>query len=182
MTQSKLKTGCKYCLYNLPPRCGLSTADIAITPTMPYHIQTDISSELAFMTNLPLLQQFFENETLNMIKDETLLNNSTNIKLRPLKWYKQQTDTLLAVDHETSMSLYKLVDLAKRDQTLYSHYESPIIEGKIESDTTWLITKVFFPILAIITTITHTMQSGRQIRNLSIHFAQRTNIVHSPLQ
>ena len=52
------------------------------------------------------------------------------------------------------MSLNKVSELAKREQILYSHYESPIIEGEIESDTTWLVTKVLFLITAIVTTLT----------------------------
>ena len=52
------------------------------------------------------------------------------------------------------MSLNKLSELAKREQTIYSHYESPILEGEIEYDTTRLITKVLFPITAIVTALT----------------------------
>ena len=133
-------------MYNLAPRCGISTREIAITPTIPDHGQTNMSSELSFMSNLPLLQKFFEKETLNFIKGDTLLNRPPNIKLPALKWYQQQTGTCLAVDHETSMSLNKITDMAKREQTIYSHYEAPIIEGELEAGSTWLITKVLFPI------------------------------------
>ena len=118
------------------------------------HDQTDTSSEILFITNLPLLQNCFENETLNLIKGDTLLHTPPNIKLPEWKWFQQQTMSRLAVDHETSMSLNKLSELAKREQILYSHNESPILEGEIESDTTWLITKVLFPITAIVITLT----------------------------
>ena len=81
-----------------------------------------------------------------------MLNRPPNIKLPALKWYQQQTEMRLAVDHET-MSINKITDMAKREQTIYSHYEA-IIEGELEAGSTWLITKVLFPILAIITALT----------------------------
>ena len=83
-----------------------------------------------------------------------MVNTPPNSKLPALKWYQQQTETRFVVNHETSMSLNKLSELAKREQALYSHYESTIIEKAIESDTTWLIAKVLFPISVIIATFT----------------------------
>ena len=115
----QLKTGCKYCLYNLAPRCGIRSAEISITSIIPDHGQTDTSSEISFITNLPLLQKFFVKESLNLIKGDTLLNTHPKIKLPQLKWYQQQTESLLVVDHETSMSLNKLSELAKREQILF---------------------------------------------------------------
>ena len=42
----QLKTGCKYCLYNLAPRCGISSTEISITSLIPDHGQTNTSSEI----------------------------------------------------------------------------------------------------------------------------------------
>ena len=73
----------------------IASADISITPIIPDHGQTDTSSELTFIANLPLLQKFFENEPLNLIKGDKLLNTPPKIKLPELKWYQQQTELRL---------------------------------------------------------------------------------------
>ena len=71
------------------------------------------------------------------------------------------------------MSLNKLSELAKREHILYSHDESPILESEIESDTTWLITKVLLPITAILITVTAILSAYL----LTIYFRKIVTIV-----
>lgn len=128
-------TGCSYCFYNIPCKCSIHTSDFII----PARIQTctnDLSSEPTslipqYNLNLPLLQYFFDNLTLNPFLTKDLLSNPISVDLPPFSIFNHTFESEIASSHDISLELDRVINASKSDKLIFRSMVDPLVSGDL---------------------------------------------------
>lgn len=81
--------------------------------------------------NLALLQQFFDENKLANLLGDTIFLKPINLKVPLFKIYNHSMDKVIADDHRYQLSLNKMAEAAKKDETIFKQLSEPLIDGLI---------------------------------------------------
>ena len=117
-----LDGGCTYCIVTIPCGCELNTKVDHLPPrlsncNLPAHGL--VSSAPLYPVNLAVLRHFFDNDTLRDFTADMLLRQPLGVKLPPMKFYNHTFEDKLAISHDLTYQLDKVVNASKAgEQTL----------------------------------------------------------------
>jgi len=130
----------------LKPNCSITTDSQFIAPTFT-HNQGNQSSNVVtrFITNLGILQHFFDNETLKTMNGQTLLIEEPKISLPPFKFFEHKISEKFAQDKKIKIDLEKAAEAVRTDGVILNSLSEAIVTGSIitVSDSFWFSTAGF---------------------------------------
>ena len=125
------RKGCASCLLFLKPHCSLHTSFMFIPANGgPEKFKEDTSS-LQHITNLPLLMQFFSNETLQDLKGDSQVFTPPLITLPKFKFYEHNLSKTFAYDEKLKIDLSKASAAVKTDGVIVNSLSEAVVLGRI---------------------------------------------------
>ena len=117
--------------------CSVTTSQFFLQPRL-----TACQNETQNVTklhplNLALLQQFFDSLVIKHIYADTAFLRPINISTPVFKIYKHKMNNILADDIKTHLSLKRMADKAKNDETIFKTLSEPLLEGELSLNTSW---------------------------------------------
>ena len=135
--EHKMIKGCDFCIVNLPCQCTIITTEFYLAPRLAscHNHTKDIS--MLHPVNLILLQHFFENNHIDNVFADTSFSNPINITIPKFKFYKHEMSDIMADDQKSHLSLAKMADSAKKNETIFQSLAEPLLDGEIAIQTDW---------------------------------------------
>ena len=135
--KQRLVPGCTFCLVNIPCECSLSTPSLYFAPRLVhcYHHTSEFS--VFHPVNLALLQEFFDDNTLNNILADTVFETPIQLQIPDFKFYNHNMSKILAIDHTQQMSLRRVATAAKQDQVIFKSLTEPLLSGDLKLEQQW---------------------------------------------
>ena len=135
--EQRMVSGCDYCIMKFPCMCSVTTSQFFLQPRL-----TACQNETKNVTklhplNLALLQQFFDSSVIKHIYADTAFLRPINISTPVFKIYKHKMNNMLADDIKTHLSLKRMADKAKNDETIFKTLSEPLLEGELSLNTSW---------------------------------------------
>ena len=133
----KMVSGCDFCIMKFPCMCSVTTTQFYLQPRL-----TGCQNETRNITklhplNLALLQQFFDPAVIKHIYADTAFLRPVNISTPAFKIYKHKMSNILADDMKGHLSLKRMADKAKNDETIFKTLSEPLLEGELSLNTSW---------------------------------------------
>ena len=130
-------SGCGFCIMKFPCMCSVTTTQFYLQPRL-----TGCQNETQNITklhplNLALLQQFFDPAVVKHIYADTAFLRPVNISTPAFKIYKHKMSNILADDMKGHLSLKRMADKAKNDETIFKTLSEPLLEGELSLNTSW---------------------------------------------
>lgn len=125
----KMVEGCKFCTLNVPCECSVSTG-YSFLPARLTDCHNDTSEKL-HPVNLALLQQFFNDSSLNNIGTNSLFDNPLAVNVPQFKIYNHSINQILANDNKAHLSLQKMAQSAKNNSLIYQSLTESLLSGDI---------------------------------------------------
>ena len=127
--QPKSMIGCtSHCVLPQTCNCQYSSGHTIIPPQLLQCYNSTDSSEIAYLTNLAVLQQFFTNEQHRDINSDSMLPTEPEIQIPTIKLYDHHFKELLATDDEHKRKLNKVVKDAKQGRASYANLAEAMVD------------------------------------------------------
>lgn len=134
-TGKKMVQGCNFCILNVPCGCAVSTTDIYLPPRLSACHKNTTSK--VHTINLALLQQFFNDSSLQDVSANSLFENPLKIETPEFKIYNHSMSTIIADDRKSHLSLQKMAKAAREESVVFKSLTDPILSGDISFDDNW---------------------------------------------
>ena len=121
---------CKSCIVKLPQGCELKSDTWFIQPSIKMHTHTDRET-VQHTINLPLLNQFFTNDSLQFIKGSFFLDKPPLLKIPDFKYFMTNLTKNLARDDRLSIDFNKAAEQIKNDRVIVQGLSESIILGDV---------------------------------------------------
>ena len=135
--EHKMVQGCNYCIFDLPCQCSLTTSNFYLPPRLTSCINHTKDISILHPVNLVLLQEFFDIEKFHHIFADTMFNQPVNFTIPHFKFYQNEMKTIIANDRQSHLSLSKIVQKAKKDETIFQTLAEPMLDGQITLPQNW---------------------------------------------
>ena len=128
---------------------------ILLPPTISVK-NTNITSEVEYLVNIPLLYKFFRDKTLNNLLGDKTLKKLQEIDLPDFSWYQHNLDDKIAKEHKLALDRNKVSDLVKEDHTILKSMEYTLLAFILNyQQTCWLPESPSQSCISYVTTIVH---------------------------
>ena len=117
--EQKMVSGCDYCIMKSPCMCSVTTSQFYLQPRLTACQNTTNNIIKLHPLNLALLQQFFKPSVIKHINADTAFLRPVNISTPAFKIYKHKMNNILADDVKSHLSLKRMADRAKNDETIF---------------------------------------------------------------
>ena len=160
-------SGCDFCIMKFPCMCSVTTSQFYLQPRLTACQNTANNITKLHPLNLALLQQFFEPSVVKHINADTAFLRPVNISTPAFKIYKHKMNNILADDVKSHLSLKRMADKAKNNETIFKTLSEPLLEGELSLNTSWP------DINAILIFLTSTLTIGSVIAIIWMYFRIR---------
>lgn len=127
--EKKKVAGCNFCVIHVPCECSVTTTHTFLPARLTdCHEET---SEKLHPVNLALLQQFFNDSTLNDIGSNTLFQNPLATDVPNFKIYNHSMNQILADDNQAHLNLEKMANSAKNNSLIFQSLTESLLYGDI---------------------------------------------------
>src|SRR2546425_13262123 len=137
------------CIVTLKAQCSIRAASYYLPETLTGRFEEEQSRK--YPTALPLLIQFFSNDSLNDIKGCTQYVDAPNLQLPKFQFYETSLTKTFSKDEKQKVNLEKAVQSVKNDKIIVNGLSEAIVLGKVSTYVNFWITSP--GIVTIITTI-----------------------------
>ena len=127
---STRKTGCTACLITISPNCTYEDGKYFVPMSMNSLKPTE-SKTAKYVTNIPLLAQFFDKNTMNILKGGIMTDLPSEINVPKFNFYKHNISDVLAQDDKLKISLTKAANQVKTDSQIVNSLQEAVVLGKI---------------------------------------------------
>lgn len=123
--------GCQFCLIATHCYCSLSTEGILYPAS--FCSCRNSTSHITYLqpVNLALLQHFFDDSALSSIAGDTNFRKSINFTIPKFNIFSHAISNGLANDGQAHLSLKRVTECAKKDQTIFQTIAEPLLDGQI---------------------------------------------------
>lgn len=135
--EKKVISGCAFCIIHVPCKCSLSTDSLYLPPRLVNCYQSQQNFTILHSFNLALLQQFFDENKLANLLGDTIFPKPIDLKVPLFKIFNHSMDKVIADDHRYQLSLNKMAEAAKKDETIFKQLSEPLIDGLINIPSSW---------------------------------------------
>ena len=127
--------GCKFCIIEIPCECSVSTTEMYLPPRLSAcHINT---TSKVHPVNLALLQQFFNDSSLQSIDGNSLFETPLKSSTPNFQVYKHNIHDVIADDRKGHLSLEKMAEAARNESVIFRSLTEPLLSGDISIDQSW---------------------------------------------
>ena len=130
--------GCMSCIVTLKAQCSIRADSYFLPETLAGRFEEDHSRK--YPTALPLLMQFFTNDSLKDIKGYTQYGEAPNLQLPKFQFYETSLTKTLSKDEKMKVNLEKAVQSVKNDKVIVNGLSEAIVLGKVSSYVNFWIT------------------------------------------
>ena len=117
----------------------MSTTDIYLPPRLSTCHKNTTSK--VHTINLALLQQFFNDSSLQSVNANSLFENPLKIETPEFNIYNHSMSTIIADDQKSHLSLQKMAKAAREESVVFKSLTDPILSGDISLDDNWSSTE-----------------------------------------
>jgi len=121
--------GCISCIITLKSQCSIRVASYYLPETLTGKFENE--ENMKYTTSLPLLIQFFTNESLKDIKGYTQYVEAPKLDLPKFSFYESHLARTFAEDDKKRVNLQKAVESVKNDKVIVNGLSEAIVLGKI---------------------------------------------------
>ena len=138
---SKLHKGCQFCIIKVQCGCEILSDNIYLPPLLHNCLNNSDNITKNFPVNLAILQHFFNPETHDTIKPDSLFTNEIKINIPQFQIYNHKFYDVIATDQQNHLSLKRMAQAAKTEQSIYRSLTEPFLDGTLSFgiDDSWLI-------------------------------------------
>lgn len=115
-SEKRVLKGCAFCIFHIPCRCSLSTETLFFAPRLVSCYENVSNFSVVHPVNLALLQQFFDEPSLQQIYGNTFFPTPINMSIPEFIFYNHTMHDVLANDHKAHLNLKKIANAVKKDQ------------------------------------------------------------------
>ncbi|XP_046574610.1 uncharacterized protein LOC124282624 [Haliotis rubra] len=133
----RMVPGCTFCVLGTPCSCTLSTETLYYPAAFGTCHNTSEKLTRLHPVNLALLQHFFDPSTLATIAGDTNFKKAIQIQIPDFHIYSHKSSKILAQDKNTHLSLRRIAERAKNDQTIFQNLAEPLLDGQIAVPSSW---------------------------------------------
>ena len=131
----RIEHGCDFCVIDVPCKCSISTSDMFLPPRLSScHINT---TSKVHPVNLALLQQFFNDTSLENVNGNSLFDSPLKVKTPVFKMYNHSMSTIIADDRKAHLSLQKMAKAATDNAQIFQSLTDPLLTGDISLNDNW---------------------------------------------
>ncbi|KAL4225411.1 hypothetical protein ACF0H5_016101 [Mactra antiquata] len=134
-SSKRMLNGCSFCTLSVPCQCSISAKGIYLPQRLSDCQENSITKLHPF--NLAVLQQFFNDTSLESIESNMVFENPLDITVPQFKLYNHSMNNIIADDRKTHLSLQKMAQAAKSDATAFRTLTEPLLAGRINIDNSW---------------------------------------------
>ena len=127
--------GCQFCIIDIPCECSVSTTDMYLPPRLSACHKNTTSK--IHPVNLALLQQFFNDSSLQTIESNSLFNNPLKANIPNFQIYKHDMHDIIADDRKGHLSLQKMAEAARNESVVFRSLTEPLLSGDIAINQSW---------------------------------------------
>lgn len=131
------QNGCKYCIISIPCSCAISADPFIIPERINNCNRTSRQVTKNHLINLAMLQNFFEDDTLNNILGDTTFDYPVEMQIPDFRFYEQNFTNLMAVDNLERLNLKGLIEKVKRNETVYLSLSESFLDREWTNDDDW---------------------------------------------
>ena len=169
------KSGCKLCTVKIHANCSVQTDKFYIPPTFTTKTNINKTIEHGYITNLPMLMNFFDNETLSILRGDTFLSLPPQINIPPFAFYKNNATKMFAADENVRADLKKAAQSVITDGLIVNSLTEAVVMGKISVDSNFWISIPGIiselTVFAIVTLIVIVIYLSLKVKKLAIAIA-----------
>lgn len=129
-------TGCSYCFFSILCGCTVLTVHTIIPARIsdckPDVLKQPITPILQYNYNLPLLQHFFDNKSLESLSQQDLLHSPLSVQLPSFRLFNHSLQERLASSNRLNFAMDRIVNATKSDQMIFATALDPVLTGDID--------------------------------------------------
>jgi hypothetical protein len=130
--------GCDLCTLTLKANCSLNTGQHFIPPVMSSD-PSSINTTVQHITNIALISQFFNNNTIESLSADLLQASAPQITLPEFKFYTHNISEKFAQDNKIKLDLSKAAKSIVDDGVIIQGLSEAVVLGEIAVDSNfWL--------------------------------------------
>ena len=127
--------GCNFCTMTVPCQCSVTAKDLYLPQRLSDCQESTISK--LHPINLAVLQQFFNDTSLQAIDSKTLFKNPLNVEVPHFRLYNHSMSQIITDDRKSHLSLQKMAEAAKKDAMAFRTLTEPLLAGHISVENSW---------------------------------------------
>ena len=127
--------GCDFCILTRQCKCSISTPYMYLPPRL--SMCHENTSSKVHPINLALLQQFFNDSTLQSVEANTLFTNPLRVETPAFNIYNHSMNNIIADDRKAHLSLQKMAKAASEEAVVFQSLTDPLLTGNISLDDDW---------------------------------------------
>lgn len=148
--EKKILKGCAFCVLHIPCRCSLSTEALFFAPRLVSCYEKLSNYSVIHPVNLALLQQFFDESSLQQIYGNTFFPTPVNMSIPKFTFFNHTIRDVLANDHKAHLNLKKIASAVKNDQKIFKSLAEPLLDGQIQIPQEWPNTSDIITLVSLI--------------------------------
>jgi len=134
--QEMIQKGCTTCTITLKPRCSIRAGAFYIPEALAARADEE---GIKYVTSLPLLMQFFSNESLQNVNGYTAYLNPPIISIPNFKFYESNLSKSFSEDSRKKVNLERAVQSVKTDKVIVNGLSEAIVLGKVLPNSNYWI-------------------------------------------
>lgn len=131
---TKELSGCIFCIKHIPCGCTIYTEFQRVLSHKTL-CDKEINIQTIFPINIPLIQHFFNDTTIDKILKNLSLHEPLKVNIPKLRVFEKNTKSLIAGSIKERLSLEKVARQAKLNQKVYTSLAESILDGEVPINT-----------------------------------------------
>ena len=131
ISNKKMIKGCNFCLVTKPCHCSISSQTNYLPPRLSSCQHKTDNITVSHPVNLALLQQFFNDSSLDDILADTVFSEKLQVDVPFFRLYNHSMSAVLADDKKQHLSLQKMSEKAKNEAVIYRSLTESFLEGDL---------------------------------------------------
>src|SRR6266516_5596282 len=138
VNQETSQKGCESCIMSLKQRCSIQAGEYFLPEAITGKFEEN--EETKYTTSLPLLLEFFTNETLKDINGFTQYVQPHNIQIPKFEYYETNLTKTFSGDRKRKVNLGRAVQSIKNDEVIVTGLSEAIVLGKVSTNIDFWMT------------------------------------------
>ena len=130
--RQRIMKGCTFCVMKLPCLCSVTSDNLYLPPRLGNCNNNSDAVTVLHPVNLALLQVFFDSTAHSTIFGDTTFSNFVNLEIPQFKIYNHSISKYLANDQTYHLSLKRMADTARKDETVFRSLSESILAGQVD--------------------------------------------------
>ncbi|MEW8546929.1 MAG: envelope fusion protein, partial [Candidatus Thiodiazotropha sp.] len=136
-TNKKMIKGCNFCLITKPCHCSISSQENYLPPRLSSCQHKTDNVTILHPVNLALLQQFFNESSLESILADTVYPEMLDVDVPFFRLYNHSMSSVLADDNKRHLSLQKMATKAKNDAVIFKSLSESLLDDDLSVSDAW---------------------------------------------